>query len=68
MKELAKEPLFIRIMKITVKAIGLTLVFGTIVFFLWRAFISTIIPGEVDGLAVNPILHAAWLEAEEEKK
>ena len=68
MKERAKEPLFIRIMKITVKAIGLTLVFGTIVFFLWRAFISTIIPGEVDGLAVNPILHAAWLEAEEEKK
>ena len=68
MKERAKEPLFIRIMKITVKAIGLTLVFGTIVFFLWRAFISTIIPGEVDGLAVNPILHAAWLEAEGEKK
>ncbi|MBQ3507511.1 MAG: hypothetical protein IJA91_03075 [Clostridia bacterium] len=63
MSEHIKEPLPIRIMKITVKAIGLTLVFGTIIFFLWRAFISTIIPGEVNGLAVNPQVHAAWLAA-----
>ena len=68
MSERIKEPLFIRIMKITVKAIGLTLVFGTIVFFLWRAFISTIIPDEVDGLAVNPQVHAAWQAAEEAGK
>ena len=68
MSERTKEPLFIRIMKITVKAIGLTLVFGTIIFFLWRAFISTIIPDEVDGLAVNPEVHAAWQAAEEAGK
>ena len=68
MREHTKEPLPIRIMKITVKAIGLTLIFGTIVFFLWRAFISTIVPGEVDGLAVNPQVHAAWLAAEEAEK
>ena len=68
MSERTKEPLLIRIMKITVKAIGLTLVFGTIIFFLWRAFISTIIPDEVDGLAVNPEVHAAWQAAEEAGK
>ena len=68
MSEHIKEPLPIRIMKITVKAIGLTLVFGTIIFFLWRAFISTIVPGEVNSLAVNPTLHAAWLAAEESGK
>jgi hypothetical protein len=68
MSERIKEPLLIRIMKITVKAIGLILVFGTIIFFLWRAFISTIIPDEVDGLAVNPQVHAAWQDAEEAGK
>lgn len=65
MSEQIHESLIVKIMKITVKAVGLTLVFGTIIFFLWRAFISTIIPGEVNGLAVNPTLHAAWLAAEE---
>lgn len=65
MSEQMHESLMIKIMKITVKAIGLILVFGTIIFFLWRAFISTIVPGEVDGLAINPQVHAAWKAAEE---
>ncbi len=64
MSEHIKESLPIRIMKITVKAVGLILVFGTIIFFLWRAFISTIVPEEVDGLAVNDTLHTAWKSAE----
>ena len=65
MSERTKEALPIRIIKFIVKAIGLTLVFGTTIFFLWRAFISTIIPKEVDGLAPNPALHAAWTAAEQ---
>ena len=68
MRHHTKEPLPIRIVKLTVKAIGLTLVFGTIIFFLWRAFISTIIPDEVDSLAVNDTIHAAWQAAEAEGK
>ena len=60
MSEYRRESLPIRIMKIIVKAIGYTLVFGTTIFFLWRAFISTNIPDEVDGLSPNPALHAAW--------
>ena len=65
MREHIKDPLPIRIMKLTVKAVGLILVFGTIIFFLWRAFISTIVPAEVNGLAVNDEVHAAWLAAAE---
>ena len=65
MRNHTKTPLPIRIMKLTVKAIGLTLVFGTIIFFIWRAFISTVIPDEVDGLAVNDTVHAAWQAAED---
>jgi hypothetical protein len=64
MKEYTKEALPVRIMKITVKAIGLTIIFGTIIFFLWRAFISTIIPGEVEGLSPNRPLRDAWTAAE----
>ena len=64
MSEINRESLPIRISKIIVKASGLLLVFGTIVFFLWRAFISTIVPAEVNGLAVNDILHDAWQTAE----
>ena len=60
-----RESLPVRIMKITVKAVCLTVIFGTILFFLWRAFISTIIPDEVDGLAPNDTLQAAWLAARE---
>lgn len=59
-----KEPLFIRIMKLTVKAVGLILVFGTTLFFLWRAFISTIVPSEVDGISPNGLLKAALESAE----
>ena len=59
-----KEPLFIRIMKLTVKAVGLILVFGTTLFFLWRAFISTIVPSEVDGISPNGPLKAALESAE----
>ena len=64
MSEPNHESLLIRIAKITVKALGLTLVFGTIIFFLWRAFISTIVPAEVDGLSMNDKLHTAWQTAE----
>ena len=60
-----REALPVRIMKITVKAICMIVIFGTIIFFLWRAFISTIIPDEVDGLAPNAPLQAAWLDAKE---
>lgn len=62
------EPLFVRIMKVTVKAICLTLVFGTSLFFIWRAFFSTAIPAEVNGLAVNDTLYAAWQTARAEGK
>ncbi len=65
MREYTREALPIRIMKLTVKAIGLTIIFGTIIFFLWRAFVSTIIPDEVDGLSPNANLHAAWVAAKE---
>lgn len=61
-----REALPIRMMKITVKAICLTIIFGTILFFIWRAFISTIVPSEVEGLAPNDPLKAAWLAADEE--
>ena len=65
MSERRRESLPIRIMKATVKAIGLLLVFGTTIFFLWRAFISTIVPDEVDGLAPNANLKAALQAAKE---
>ena len=63
-----REAMPIRIMKITVKAVCLTVIFGTTLFFLWRAFISTIIPAEVEGLAPNDPLKAAWTAAREEGK
>ena len=66
MSERTRESLPIRIIKMTVKIIGLVLVFGTTLFFLWRAFISTIVPKEVDGLAPNANLYAAWKAAEKE--
>ncbi len=65
MREHTREALPIRIMKITVKAVGLTIIFGTIIFFLWRAFVSTIVPDEVDGLSPNANLRAAWVAAKE---
>ena len=54
------EPLLVKIARITVKAVGLLLVFGTIIFFIWRAFFSTIIPAEVRSLAPNPVLREAY--------
>ena len=65
MSDYTRDSLPVRIMKITVKAIGLTLVFGTILFFLWRAFFSTAIPAEVKGIALNDTLHAAWKAADD---
>ena len=65
MSDYTRDSLPVRIMKITVKAIGLTLVFGTIIFFLWRAFFSTSIPAEVKGIALNDTLHAVWKAADE---
>ena len=64
MSEQVKESLFTKIARLTVKAIGMILVFGTIIFFIWRAFISTIVPAEVDGLSMNDKLHTAWQTAE----
>lgn len=61
-----REALPVRIMKITVKAVCLTIIFGTTLFLLWRAFISTIIPAEVEGLVPNDTLKAAWLSARQE--
>ena len=53
MSEHAKESLFTKIARLTVKASGMILVFGTIIFFIWRAFISTIVPAEVKYLSAN---------------
>ena len=64
MREYTKEALPVRIMKLTVKAVGLTIIFGTIIFFLWRAFVSTVIPAEVEGLSPNRPLRDAWTAAE----
>lgn len=68
MRSRTRESLPIRIMKILLKVICLTIIFGTIIFFLWRAFISTIVPKEVDGLAPNAPLHTAWQTAQEAGK
>ena len=65
MRSRTRESLPIRIMKILLKVICLTIIFGTIIFLLWRAFISTIVPKEVDGLAPNAPLHTAWQTAQE---
>lgn len=66
MSEQIKEALPVRIMKLTVKAIGLILVFGTILFFIWRVFISTAIPAEVKELSVNDTLREACRAARAE--
>lgn len=66
MSEQVKESLFAKIARLTVRAIGLILVFGTIVFFIWRAFFSTIIPSEVKSLSVNDPLREAYRAAQAE--
>ncbi len=53
-----------RITKIAVKVLGRTLVFGTIIFFLWRVF-SSGDPKDLVRLTPNDALHAAFLAAEE---
>ncbi len=60
MSEQVKDTLFVKITKLTVKAIGFILIFGTIIFFIWRAFISTITPAEVKHLAANETLREAY--------
>ena len=59
MSEQTRDSLMTRIAKITVKSVGSLLVFGTILFFIWRAFFSTAVPAEVKSLSANPALKAA---------
>ena len=51
-----------KICKITIKALGLILVFGTIIFFLWRVF-SSGNPKELERLTPNPTLNEAYAAA-----
>ena len=60
MSEHIHESLPVKIARLTVKAVGLLLVFGTIIFFIWRAFFSTAIPAEVRSLSPNPALRDAY--------
>ena len=55
---------FADVTKTVLKILGLVLVFGTIVFFLWRAFISTIVPTEIAGLSPNDTLKNAYATSE----
>ena len=63
MSEPIHETLPVKIARLTVKALGLLLVFGTIIFFIWRAFFSTAIPAEVRSIAPNPALQEAYKAA-----
>ena len=68
MSEPIHESLPVKIARLTVKSIGLLLVFGTIIFFIWRAFFSTAIPSNVRSLAPNPALKEAYETALAEGK
>ena len=68
MSEQTRQPLPIRIARITVKSVGLLLVFGTIIFFIWRAFFSTVIPAEVRSISPNAALKEAYTAALAEGK
>ena len=68
MSEQNRDSLMTKIAKITVKAVGYLLVFGTIIFFIWRAFFSTAVPAEVKFLSANPALKAAYETALSEGK
>ncbi len=57
------ESAFLKITKFTLKALGLILVFGTIIFFLWRVF-SSGNPKELESLTPNAPLRDALLAAE----
>jgi hypothetical protein len=63
MSERIREPIPVKIAKITVKSVGYLLVFGTILFFIWRAFFSTAIPAEVKHLSPNAPLRDAYKAA-----
>lgn len=68
MSEHIHEALPVKIARITVKSMGLILVFGTILFFIWRAFFSTIVPSEVRYLSPNDTLKQAHEAALSEGK
>ncbi len=55
---------FLKITKFTLKALGIVLVFGTIIFFLWRVF-SSGNPKDLENLTPNAPLRDALLAAEE---
>lgn len=55
----------VRVAKFTVKGVGLLLVFGTIIFFLWRVFSSNN-PKDLEKLTPNKPLHDAYMAAEAE--
>ena len=63
MSEQNRDSLMTKIAKITVKAVGYLLVFGTILFFIWRAFFSTAIPAEIKYLSPNTPLRDAYKAA-----
>ena len=63
MSERIREPIPVKIAKITVKSVGYLLVFGTILFFIWRAFFSTAIPAEIKFLSPNAPLRDAYKAA-----
>ena len=68
MSERVNESIGAKIARITVKAVGLILVFGTIIFFIWRAFFSTISPAEVRHISANGTLREAYEAALAEGK
>lgn len=68
MSEQFQDSVMTRIARITVKAVGYLLVFGTIIFFIWRAFFSTAVPAEVKYLSPNAALKEAYEAALAEGK
>ena len=68
MSEQFRESVMTKIARITVKSVGYILVFGTILFFIWRAFFSTAVPSEVKALAPNAPLRDAYEAALAEGK
>ena len=68
MSEQNRDSLMTKIAKITVKAVGYLLVFGTILFFIWRSFFSTNVPAEVKALSANTPLKEAYETALAEGK
>ncbi len=63
MSKKTTESTFLKITKFTLKALGLILVFGTIIFFLWRVF-SSGNPSKLEDLTPNAPLRDAALAAE----